>query len=81
MEYSKKDTEELEAQVARIRARRNGGFDNEKIRKVLNLIFLIGAGIGLAIYFAYPEKHVTGLCVIGASMFFKLGEFIMRLIH
>lgn len=73
------EIEELEQQVARIRAKRSGGFSTDKLRTVLNAIFLIGALVGVVVYFALPARHVVGLCIVGAAMVFKLAEFVVRL--
>ncbi len=78
MAYTKEDTEALEEQVARIRAKRNGGFNRDKLRTILNTIFILGAIIGLAIYFLQPESRINGLYIIGASMIVKVIEFVVR---
>lgn len=79
MAYSKKDTEELEAQVARIRARREkaGGTGRERLRQVLNATFMAGAAVGVAVYFA--ADHVAGLIIVAAAMVVKVAEFVVRL--
>ena len=69
----------LEEQVERIRRKRNRHFDNEKIRMVLNTLFLILAAIGLVMYFLDEEKHVAAWIVIGIGMMLKVVEFILRL--
>lgn len=79
MSYTRKDTEALEAQVERIRARRKGGFNRERLRTWLNALFLVVAIAGLVVYFMRPESHVAGLATIGVAMLFKVAEFIVRL--
>ncbi|MCQ2197517.1 MAG: hypothetical protein MJZ60_08375 [Bacteroidaceae bacterium] len=71
--------EELEAEVQRIRAKRNRGFDREKVRQVLNVLFILLAAIGLVMYFTHEEgDRMTALYVIGAAMLLKIIEFVLR---
>ncbi len=71
--------EELEAQVQRIRAKRNRGFDREKVRQVLNIVFLITAAVGMVMYFTHEEgDRLTSLCVLGAALLLKIIEFVLR---
>ena len=49
-----------------------------KVRSVMNLLFLVCAVIGLVLYFALPDRHIIGMAVIGAGMFFKIIEFFLR---
>ncbi len=72
--------EELEAEVQRIRAKRNRGIDREKLRTLLNVVFLVGAAVGLALYFfVYKEgERMPALYVIGAAMLCKIIEFVLR---
>ena len=70
----------LEEQVEHIRRKRNRHFDNDKIRMVLNTLFLILAAIGLVMYFFGGENHTTALIVIALGMLFKVVEFILRFI-
>ena len=71
--------EELEAEVQRIRARRNKGIDRDKLRIVLNWAFLVIAAIGLVMYFTHePGDRMTAFCVIGVSMILKIIEFVLR---
>lgn len=69
----------LEEQVERIRRKRNSHFDNEKVRMVLNTLFLILAAVGLVMYFLDEEKHVAAWIVIAVGMMLKVVEFILRL--
>lgn len=50
-----------------------------KVRNVLNLIFMIGAIIGIMIYFL--GSQTIGIIVILAAMVFKLIECALRFIH
>lgn len=74
------ELEELEAEVQRIREKKKKGMDREKLRKVLNVLFLVGATVGLVLYFFYyePGERMPALYVIGASMLFKILEFVLR---
>lgn len=47
-------------------------------RKLLNIVFLVLAAVGVLVYFAFPEHRVQGLCVIGVGMFLKIIEFFLR---
>lgn len=48
-----------------------------KVRNILNIIFLIGAIVGLGIY--YTVSHQTGIIVILCAMVFKFAECILRM--
>lgn len=81
MSNAKEELEALEAEVQRIRNRRKSGLGRDKLRTILNAIFLILAGVGIVLYIYLPaEDHgrVPALAIIGAGMFFKILEFIMR---
>ena len=69
----------LEEQVERIRKKRAKQFDKTKIRVALNVLFLLLAAIGLAMYFLFDTNNVTALLVIAFGMLFKVVEFILRL--
>ena len=69
----------LEEQVERIRKKRAKQFDKTKIRTALNVLFLLLAAIGLAMYFFVDTNNVTALLVIALGMLFKVIEFILRL--
>lgn len=69
----------LEEQVERIRKKRAKQFDKTKIKTALNVLFLLLAAIGLAMYFFFDTNHVTALLVIALGMLFKVIEFILRL--
>lgn len=71
--------EELEAEVQRIRAKRNRGINRDKLRTSLNYTFLIIAAIGLVMYFTHePGERMTALWVIGVAMILKIIEFVLR---
>ena len=69
----------LEEQVERIRKKRAKQFDKTKIRVALNVLFLLLAAIGLAMYFFFDTNNITALLVIAFGMLFKVVEFILRL--
>lgn len=49
------------------------------LRNWLNLIFMVGAIVGLILYFTVG--HTIGIIVILASMVFKIVECCLRFIH
>lgn len=61
-----------------IRGSKSRGPSAYKVRSVMNLLFLVCAVIGLVLYFALPDRHIIGMAVIGAGMFFKIIEFFLR---
>ena len=69
----------LEELVERIRKKRAKQFDKTKLRVALNVLFLLLAAIGLAMYFFFDTNNVTALLVIAFGMLFKVVEFILRL--
>ncbi|MBQ8865815.1 MAG: hypothetical protein IJ020_06755 [Bacteroidaceae bacterium] len=69
----------LEEQVERIRKKRAKQLDKTKIKTALNVLFLLLAAIGLAMYFFFDTNNVTALLVIALGMLFKVIEFILRL--
>ncbi len=69
----------LEEQVEHIRKKRAKQFDKTKIKTALNVLFLLLAAIGLAMYFFFDTNNVTALLVIALGMLFKVIEFILRL--
>lgn len=53
--------------------------DTDRIRAVLNVLFMIGALISFILYFALGEdKTVFFYYVCGASLFLKMMEFVFR---
>ncbi len=69
---------EQQRELERIRKKRGGNHDTESIRRVLNILFLILALIGVILYFAYPDHRLWGMSVIGAGMVVKIIEFFIR---
>lgn len=48
----------------------------DRIRKILNIIFMIGSWTGVILYFT--AGHYIGIIVILASMVFKMAEYFIR---
>ena len=69
---------EQQRELERIRSKRNKSFDTEKLRRLLNVLFLLLAFVGVILYFAMPDSRVTALVVIGAGMILKVAEFFIR---
>lgn len=71
--------EELEAEVQRIREKRNRGINRDKLRVILNWAFLIIAAVGLVLYFTHDEgDRASAIWTIGIAMLFKILEFVLR---
>lgn len=51
--------------------------NTDKIRRILNSIFLTGALASIIVYFAVEDKKVF-LYLCGATLFFKVMEFFIR---
>ena len=55
--------------------------NKDKIRNILNLIFMIGAVAGVIFYLSKnEERHQLGLYIILISMCFKIAESSLRMI-
>ena len=53
----------------------------DKIRNILNIIFMIGAVVGVYFFLSKnEEKHNLGLYIILFSMVFKITESALRMI-
>ena len=52
--------------------------DTDRIRSVLNVLFMIGALISFILYFALGEDKTVFFYVCGASLFLKMMEFVFR---
>jgi hypothetical protein len=53
----------------------------DQIRNILNIIFMIGAVVGVILYLQKIEKtHQLGLYIILISMCFKIAESSLRMI-
>ena len=54
--------------------------NKDKIRNWLNIIFMIGAVVGVIMYLQKTEQtHMTGLYVILCSMVVKIAESSLRM--
>ena len=52
----------------------------DQIRNVLNIIFMIGAVVGVAFFISKnEEKHYLGLYIILSSMVIKITESALRM--
>ena len=53
----------------------------DQIRNILNIIFMIGAVVGIILYLQKNEQtHQLGLYIILISMCFKIAESSLRMI-
>lgn len=52
--------------------------DTDRIRAVLNVLFMIGALISVILYFTLGEDKTVFFYVYGASLFLKMMEFVFR---
>ena len=69
---------EQQRELERIRKKRGGNHNTERIRQILNIAFMILALAGIIVYFAYPDRHVVGLAIIAGGMVLKIAEFFIR---
>ncbi|MBO5880901.1 MAG: hypothetical protein J6Q57_04595 [Paraprevotella sp.] len=74
---NREEIEKLIAETAK-KERNKNNFNVEKVRALLNIIFIICAVIGIIVYFAYPEQRLIGMGTIGVGMIFKVVEFFLR---
>lgn len=50
----------------------------DKVRNILNILFMLGAVAAVIVYFAIPDNRVIFYYVCGGAIFFKLMEFFIR---
>ena len=79
-------TEENESNLVRPSHRRRPLRENKNkvsaLRQWLNIIFMVGAVIGVIFYFALTETDQTiGIIIILSSMVFKFAEAALRLFN
>ena len=74
---NREEIEKLIEETAR-KERAKKGVSVEKVRSILNVIFLLCAVVGLILYFAWPGNRLAGMAVIGGGMGFKIIEFFLR---
>ena len=74
------DSEELtlEEQVERIRRRRQPQGSHDKVRRILNIAFLLLAAVGLIWFYTDEQHHTMALIVIASGMVLKIVEFFLR---
>ncbi len=68
----------IEEALAQAHGKRKYSLSREQVRRVLNALFLIGAAIGLVVYFALPLYSIYGLCIIYVALLLKMVEFFIR---
>lgn len=74
---NREEIEKLIEETAR-KERAKKGVSVEKVRSILNVVFMLCAVAGLILYFAWPDNRLAGMAVIGAGMGFKIIEFFLR---
>ncbi len=74
---NREEIEKLIEETAR-KERAKKGVSVEKVRSILNVVFMLCAVAGLILYFAWPDNRLAGMAVIGAGMCFKIIEFFLR---
>ncbi|MBO4613391.1 MAG: hypothetical protein J5671_09545 [Bacteroidaceae bacterium] len=79
MEDANQMLAEQQKELERIRGKRGGKTNTDGLRKVLNVLFLVIACVGLFVYFMYPEKHLYGMFIIAIGMLLKIVELFIRL--
>lgn len=52
--------------------------DTDRIRVVLNVVFMIGALISVILYFTLDEDKTVFFYVCGTSLFVKMMEIVFR---
>jgi len=50
----------------------------DKIRNILNILFMIGAVASIILYFSLGNDKSIFFYVCGASLFLKMMEFVLR---
>lgn len=50
----------------------------DKIRNILNILFMIGAVASIILYFSLGDNKSIFFYVCGASLFLKMMEFVLR---
>jgi hypothetical protein len=50
----------------------------QTVRKVLNIIFMIGFLAAIIVYFAIPENRILFFCLGFGAMLIKIVEFFLR---
>ena len=50
----------------------------DKIRNILNILFMFGAVVSVILYFSIGEDKTLFFYVCGASLFLKMMEYVFR---
>ena len=50
----------------------------QKLRPILNIIFMVGAILAVTFYFVFPGNFQLFIYTCGAAIFVKVLEFIIR---
>ena len=69
---------EQQRELERIRKKRHHRGNMEGVRKVLNVLFLVLALVGIVLYFSKPDQHIYGMTIIAIGMVVKIAEFFIR---
>ena len=69
---------EQQRELERIRSKRHHHGNMEGVRKILNVLFLVFALIGIVLYFSKPDQHLYGMIIIAIGMVLKIAEFFIR---
>ena len=72
------EIEKMIEETARKERSKRKGVSVQKVRSILNVVFMLCAVAGLILYFAWPDNRLAGMAVIGAGMCFKIIEFFLR---
>lgn len=75
---NREEIERLVEESANQSRKRRNGVSTDKIRLVLNTLFLTAAAAGLVCYFAIPQNRWIGLAILGGGMILKVIEFFIR---
>ncbi len=70
-----------EAELQRIRNKRNRprlSINKTKLRRILNIVFVVLAVVGLALYYFMPQHKDTGFVLILVGMGIKVLELLIR---
>ncbi len=57
---------------------RPGKDKTQQVRKILNILFLIGCAVTLFVYFQYPDNKLLFFSVGFGSILLKVVEFFIR---
>ncbi len=81
------DIDKIIAEALEAEKRKKGGtakssdsksINVDKVRKVLNMLFMIGFVAAVIVYFAYPDQRVLFFSLGFGAMFLKIVEFALR---